>query len=359
MRRSRISKRLALSMALLASAALVVPLASQASAKKQHSKPGRPIVSTGPVTHVHGSSGLLTGAIYPRTAATTYHFQYGPTVAYGAKTTPASLPAGTAKVAVGQTATNLLVGYHYRLVATNSFGTSNGKDRVFSPKKKAARIALPKHSEPTVFGRPFILSGTVSGTGNAKRQIVLQASPFPYLEAFSNLGVPIVTDAAGAFSFRVPSLLASTQFRVTTLDPRPVISRVVTEQVAVRVKFKVRSAGRQGLVRLYGTVTPAEVGARVLFQLQKTVRPKGKSQKTTTFAAEFTTVVKAGTKTISRFSVVENIRHAGHYRAFVQLPHKKGTHKKGGSGALISGSSQTILLKAAPASKLKAQQKKH
>jgi hypothetical protein len=45
-----------------------------------------------------------------------------------------------------------------------------------------------------------------------------------------------------------------------------VYSPVITEPVAVRVTLHVRRAGRTGRMRLTGTVTPAEPGARVAFE---------------------------------------------------------------------------------------------
>jgi len=191
---------------------------------------------------------------------------------------------------------------------------------------------------------------------------VLQASPFPYRTPFANVGGPIATGATGAFSFRVAKLSTSTKFRVATVGALPVYSLVLTEQVTVRVTLKVRSTSRKGLVRLYGTVTPAEVGAHVFFQLEGTAkRPKAEKEKLDkpkkpgtsekaaeksekpTFSSKFSTVVKRATRTISRFSAVVNIIDAGAYRAFVEVP----------PGPVASGHSQSIQLHAAPKKKSK------
>jgi hypothetical protein len=322
-----------LSAAILAGVALTVPVASRAAPGSQA---GPPVVATGAVAQARGTSAQLEGAIDPRGSATSYYFKYGPSLAYGSTTTPASLPAGVKKVKVGQTVTRFLPGYHYRLVASNSYGAREGRDRVYTPKSTRLKFQIPKGTSPTVFGTSFVLSGALSGSGSAYHRIVLQESSFPYLTPFADVGPPTVTDAAGRFSFRVPKLVSSTQFRVSTFDPRPLYSRLVTQEVAVRVILKVRSAGTKGLVRLYGTVTPAEVGARVFFQLRKAVRP-GKSEKSTRFSSQFSTAVKHATRALSRFSVVEKIHRTGDYRAYVHLLHQ---------GALVSGSSRTIVLHA-------------
>ncbi|HEX8714650.1 MAG TPA: hypothetical protein VF706_03695, partial [Solirubrobacteraceae bacterium] len=123
-------------------------------------------------------------------------------------------------------------------------------------------------------------------------------------------------------------------------DARPLLGPIVTARVAVRVTLRVRTSSRKGLVRLYGTVTPAKVGATVLFQLEKAVRPHGKSEKETRFATQGSSLVRRGTRTTARFSQVLTIHKGGHYRAYVVLR----------SGALVSGASPTVTLHAAPTS---------
>jgi hypothetical protein len=332
--------RLAPAAALAIATALALPSTSAAT---QPGRVGLPSVATGGVSHVQATSATLLGAVDPRGAATTYYFQYGPTVAYGKQTTPASLPAGTVRVKVGQVATGLLPGYHYRLVASNSAGLKPGKDRTFAlTKGKKAKFTLTKPTTATVYGGAFNLNGVLSGTGNAARQIVLQESPFPYLATFATTGVPIVTSSTGAFSFHVARLLTSTQYRVSTLDPRPLYSSLVTVDAALRVTLKVRTSSHKGLVRLYGTVTPASVGARVTFQLRKAVRPGNNektSERTSKFATQFSTKTKRATKTLSRFSAIVTVQKGGTYRAEV-TPAKKG--------AFGAGDSATVLLHSAP-----------
>ncbi len=329
---------------LLALAACAAPLVAQAATAP--AKPTAPKATTGGATAVHGTSATLVGTVDPGGAAATYSFEYGPTIAYGKRTTPGKLPAGTSRVKVGQAVAGLIAGYHYRLLATNEVATAYGKDRTFGVKKKAGKtkFTLPKTSAPTVYGGTYVLSGTLGGTGNANRALVLQASPYPFLEAFTTIGVPVHTDAAGRFGFRVPHMVKTTQFRVATLDPRPLYSHVTTQQVAVKVSLKVRSSGSRGLVRLYGTVTPAKPGAHLDFQLFKAVRPGNSpkaEEKTARFATQFSTLVKKGTATVSRFSVVVKIVRGGSYRAYVNLT-KKGT--------VTSGASRSVLLHAAPSS---------
>ncbi|MFI5037125.1 MAG: hypothetical protein ACHP93_01445 [Solirubrobacterales bacterium] len=353
MRRSTVWRQFFVSASLLASASLALP-APLAAATLRTPKI-KPQVITGAVSHARGNTAQLEGVVNPRGLETTYFFQYGPTIAYGSQTPAASAGSGSANVKVGQSASPFRPGYHYRLVASNaqSNSTKFGHDRTYTTSPNGRpKVLLTKPTEPAVFGSPIVLTGTVTGPGAANHRVSLQSSPFPYLEAFTGVGLPTLTNAFGRFTFRVPSLTTSTQFRVVTLDILPMYSPQVTEHVAVRVTFKVRSAGRQGFVRLYGTVSPAQVGARVSFQLQKAVRP-GRTEKTeettTRFVTQFSTVAKRATRTTSRFSSIVSIQHTGRYRAFVRVR----------AGANVSGNSQSVLIHAAPAPARKAHRKKH
>ncbi|TML00088.1 MAG: hypothetical protein E6G34_00900 [Actinobacteria bacterium] len=299
---------------------------------------------------MRGTSAQLQGSINPNGATTTYYFQFGPTVAYGAQTTSASLPASIIKIKVGRPVSGLLSGYHYRLVASNSFGTAYGHDRTFFARSSRARIVIARErtEPPTVYGSTLTLRGSLVGPGSAGRLLVLERSPFPFLAPFEEFGAaPATTSAAGAFLFRVPSLTANTQLRVHTLDPRPLFSPIVTIHVAARVTLKVRKSKNGTLVRLYGTVTPAKVGARVLLQVIKAVRPTGSSERTSRFATQFATVAKRATRSFSRFSLVTRVKRTGRYRAYVPLR----------KGPLVSGTSRTVFVHATPAPPRKSKRK--
>lgn len=302
--------------------------------------PSKPRASTGNVIGVRGSSAMLQGTVNPRGVETTYFFQYGPTAAYGQQTPATAVGKGTSTVKVGQAVTNFLVGYHYRIVATNAKGTKFGADRLYTGTNARLKfsIASSKEAAPTPYGGTFVLRGTLTGTGSALHRITAQTSPFPYLTAFATFGLPLTTNAAGAFAIPITNLRQSTQLRIVTSDSRPVLSPIVTARVAVRVTLKVRSSTRRGLVRLYGTVTPAEVGAPVLFQLEMPARPHGKSEAESRFATQGTSIVKRGTRSFSRFSQVLTIRKGGSYRAYVLIR----------SGPLVSGASPSVTLHGAP-----------
>jgi hypothetical protein len=65
---------------------------------------------------------------------TTYHFEYGPTSAYGSSVPVPDGDVGTGSATVSQLISGLQSGttYHYRVVATNALGSIAGEDRTFT-----------------------------------------------------------------------------------------------------------------------------------------------------------------------------------------------------------------------------------
>ena len=288
------------------SACVLVPASASAAASSA------PIARTGVASKVTFDSALLNGSIDPQGQATNFVFQYGPSRAYGAQTPLAAAGNRTTAVKVTQAITGLQPNtlYHYRLVAFGATATTAGEDRTFQSSKIPLSLALAGAPNPDVFGSPFFVDGTLSGTNGGGRQVVLKINPFPYVGGFKVFGNPQVTSATGAFSFPVVGLLENAQLQVTTVNQPVVSSSVVLENVAVRVAFHAVRTRRRGFFRLYGTVAPAEAGALVGFQL---LEPGHKS------VNEGGTVVRAATSTGSSFSRILRVPHRGLYRALVKI----------------------------------------
>ena len=86
------------------------------------------------VTDVHADSADMHANVSPGGGQTSYHFEYGTTTAYGDSTDPVEVGGGTSPIQVHQIVTGLIQGttYHYRVVATNPAGTTEGPDRTFA-----------------------------------------------------------------------------------------------------------------------------------------------------------------------------------------------------------------------------------
>ncbi|HEV7163312.1 MAG TPA: fibronectin type III domain-containing protein [Solirubrobacteraceae bacterium] len=315
-------------MAVLVSALTVcgVPGLSIGAARATALPPG---VATGASTNVTSSSVTLGGEVNPHGQETSFYFEYGQTASYSSQTVPATAGNGGQTHGLTTPVGGLLADtlYHYRLVAVNPTGSTLGKDRTFTTKKIPLTFKVSAAPSRVVFGNPVTVSGTLSGSGSANRQLVLFANTFPFLAGFKNLGTPLLADANGAFSFSVNGLTQNTQLRVSTLETPPVTSGVIIERVAARVTLHVGPTPRHGVVRLYGAVAPAQVIASVSFQL---LRPGHKPQTVAT------TNVRKASGGVSRFESLVPIRHGGGlYRASVQVL----------SGAQVSGQSRAVSIR--------------
>jgi hypothetical protein len=97
---------------------------------------GPPQITTLPAEGIGQETATLTAELNPEQIATTYHFEYGETTAYGSEA-PAgggSVSAGAKAVSVSAALSGLKLGsvYHYRLVAVNSAGATVGPDETFT-----------------------------------------------------------------------------------------------------------------------------------------------------------------------------------------------------------------------------------
>jgi hypothetical protein len=92
-----------------------------------------PTVTSGSATNVTGGAATLNGTVNPNGINTTYYFQWGTTTGYGNTTSSQSAGNGLSNVAVSANITRLIPNttYHYRVVATNWTGTTNGSDKTF------------------------------------------------------------------------------------------------------------------------------------------------------------------------------------------------------------------------------------
>jgi hypothetical protein len=93
--------------------------------------PAAPIVATQPVTGLGLSSATLNATVTPNGAVTTAAFQWGTSTSYGNTTPSVVLSGANQPVSSGLTGLSPATLYHFRVVATNSAGTSLGNDLTF------------------------------------------------------------------------------------------------------------------------------------------------------------------------------------------------------------------------------------
>ncbi len=153
-----------------------------------------PIVTTEAATSVGETGATLKGQVNPHGYATTYQFEYGWTTAYGNKVPATAEGAGSGKVNVAVSkAVSVLKGnttYHYRVSATNAYGTTVGADKTFTTPK------LPTATTEAASGvkeKEATLKGSVNPKGNATTY------QFEYGETTSyGTKVPLSPESAGS-----------------------------------------------------------------------------------------------------------------------------------------------------------------
>ncbi len=289
----------------------------------------KPLATTGGASAVTYQSATLNGTVNPKGAATVYFFQIGVSAKYGGQSAPVAVASGTTAVAATGPVGGLapVTKYHYRLVAISAGGTTLGADRTFTTTKIPLSVGITAVPNPAVFGAGLTVEGTVSGTGAGNREVILQANPYPFTAGFQNVGNPVLTTPAGGFAFNLLSLPSTTQFRVVSIGGgQAIASPVTTEYVALGVSTRVstrRTKTGTYTIHFTGSVSPAEVGARVAIQ-----RLVGRTWK---YVAGGN--AKPGPATSSPYSVTIHVHHGGFYRVRV-LP-VEGGHVTGYGQAFL------------------------
>jgi RHS repeat-associated protein len=128
----------------------------------------KPSATTEAASSVTETGATLKAQVNPNGAETKYQFEYGTTTSYGTKVpvTAESVGSGTTNVALSKAISGLKgsTTYHYRVSATNAYGTTAGVDKTFTtPKLPTATTEAPsgvKEKEAT-------LKGSVNPNGTA------------------------------------------------------------------------------------------------------------------------------------------------------------------------------------------------
>ncbi len=143
----------------------------------------RPVVVTNPATTIRATSATLNAAVNPLGSNTTAYIEYGLDTSYGSSAPVAPQP-GNGNVAqnVALAVTGLVdqTPYHFRVVATNGFGTTAGNDQSF-----------------TTASQPPVLTVTASSLAYLENQAATAIDPL--LTATNPIG-PNLTGASVAIT---------------------------------------------------------------------------------------------------------------------------------------------------------------
>jgi hypothetical protein len=292
-----------------------------------------PEVTTGPASNVTSTTATVTGTVKANKESTTYHFEYGKTTAYGSATPDQGPLSGNGGKSASADLTQLMPAttYHYRLVATNPSGSSQGADMTFTTLAPGQAppggnaVTLTATPASVLFGRATTLAGQVAGDGNAGIEVTLQSQPAPpaTTTGFTDVATA-TTDANGNYSF-TQAPLVNTQYQVEAKAKPKVTSPVLTVNVRKAVSLKLSDATpkRGSRVRFKGVVKPAHDGVVALIQ---------RRAKTGKFVTVGKATLKTDTKTAgqSRYSKRLRVKRSGVYRVRVpaDADHARGTSRK-------------------------------
>jgi hypothetical protein len=114
-----------------------------------------PIVTLRPVGRTTATTAVLNGAINPRGRSVSYHFEYGPSTAYGTASEDLSIQAGDADVEVSVSIRAFVraATYHYRVVATSAGGTARSRSANFTTAAASDSLAPGDRLDPGDFLR--------------------------------------------------------------------------------------------------------------------------------------------------------------------------------------------------------------
>jgi hypothetical protein len=241
---------------------------------------GAPVVTTGSVTEIKEKEATLHGTVNPEGAETKYYFEYGTTESLGSKTAEASAGSGTSNVEESKAITGLTgsTKYYYRIVATNTNGTTDGSKGTFSTTAK-----------PVVETKPATSIGeteaTLNGSVNPKGAETKYYFEYGTTESY---GSKTAEASAGSGTSNVEESKAVTGLTLgTTYDFRIVATN--NNGTTDGANQKVTPSGKPS-VETKAATSVSETGAT----LNGSVNPKGAETK---YYFEYGTTLSYGSKT--------------------------------------------------------------
>ena len=241
-----------------------------------------PTATTGAASNVTGSTVSLAGSVNPNSAQTAVVFEFGPTLSFGSITSTAIAGSGSSDVQITGSLSGLTSGttYYYRLVATNSVGTTFGAVSSFTT------TGAP--SAPDAVTLPVTSTGDTSaelaGTVNPRRELTAYTFEYGTTTTFGSITPVVGLDAANVPEAVSASLtgLASN----ATYFYRLVATNATGTTTGAVLSFTTGPASAP--VVTTGTASGVTAGGATL---AATVDPRGSQ---TTFAFEYGTSVSFG-----------------------------------------------------------------
>jgi hypothetical protein len=235
---------------------------TNAGADQAFATTGRPVIRAGAASGMTSTTATLGATVDPSGHKASWYFQYGTSTGYGLVTPTRSSSSANGTRNVTEPIAGLTAGttYHYRLVATNSDGTTYGPDTAFAT--AGPPLTLATSSTAVLLSGGVMLSGKV-GSGRPNESVTVFAQPYA-LGSYAAVAT-VLTDAGGAWTLHVRPRIATTYKSVWNGNT----SATVT--VGVHPALSLRALGR---LRFATHATGLRSFAGRVVQLQR-LRPGG------------------------------------------------------------------------------------
>lgn len=173
-----------------------------------------PTVTTNAATAVSTEGATLNGTVNAHSDSTTVTFEYGTSTSYGTTVTADQSPIDSnSSTAVSKAITGLTpnMTYHYRVVGSNSAGTTYGDDMTFTTPANDPPVANAGTDQSVAPGAPVTLNGSGSSDPNN------DSLTYSWTQID---GEAVVLDDSSAVSptFTAPAVTGTLTFRLTVTD---------------------------------------------------------------------------------------------------------------------------------------------
>jgi len=127
---------------------------------------GSPVVITNPTSLVASFSATLNGSVDPHGLPTMVHFEYGTTTSYGSATPMLTRNGNIYRnISANIGGLTAMTTYHFRMVATNSAGTSFGSDKTFTTLSATGPPVVTTDEATNIANSSATLSGSLDPHG--------------------------------------------------------------------------------------------------------------------------------------------------------------------------------------------------